>query len=113
MSMSMSIGGISPYASYDYLPPQPPEISGVSDAADSGMDFGMDGVTPAELAQVAPVQTREQDFSIQSAEGARGSDKDGLRRDHSTSKQDLMEIQAVMMSFSTRRMMELQNTGSI
>ena len=111
--MSMSIGGISPYAAYNYLPPQPPEIPDGMDAMDTGMDFGLDDMSPVDFSQVLPIQNQEQMISIQSAESARGSDRDGFRREHSTTQQDLREIQAAMMGFSTRRMWELQNMSNI
>ena len=104
--MSVSIGGISPYTEYNYLLPQPPEIPDGMDAMDTGMDFGMDDMSLVDFSRVIPIQNQEPVVSIQSAEGARGSDRDGFRREHSTMQQDLREIQAVMMGFSHDNRME-------
>ena len=106
--MSMTIGGgFSPYISYSYTPPEPADMK---DAADTGFDIGMDDIAPVDLSQVMPVSDMEQQVvTIKAAENVRGSDRDAFRRDHSTTQQDLREIQAVMMGFATRRALELQN----
>jgi hypothetical protein len=106
LSMSIS-GAYSPYAAYNYSPPQPPDFSDISD---EGMDFGVEDMVPADqVAQVLPVQNQEQMAAVQPTENARGSDQDSFRREHSTTQRDLREIQAVMMGFSTKRALELQN----
>ncbi len=110
--MSMSIGGISPYAAYDYLPPQPPEPADGAGAADTAADVGMDDIAPVDFSQVLNVQNKDQVNTVQSVEGARGSDRDALRREHSPTQLDLRDIQASMMVFSAKRMWELLNTGN-
>ena len=102
--MSISIGGISPYAAYDYIPPQPPEAVEPME----GMDFGVDDLAPAVPMQNVTVQTGEQITAVEPASESRGSNQDSFRRDHSLSQQDMREVQAAMIGFSTRRMLELQ-----